>query len=384
MRTGCKNWGPRLRGLKNMPKKLKVGVIFGGKSFEKEVSLATGRYIYQLLDPGLFFGTPIFMDEKGRLWEVPDKLVLLNKISDIKARLSEAKRIKTESLGKRVDFIFIALLGKYGEDGCIQGVLELLGIPYTGSGVLASAVGMNKKVHKRLFKVSGFKVPRGVAVKKGELKDRETVLAQIEKEVGYPLVIKPTREGSSIGVGVVKKKKDLAPAFKLAFEFDKEVLVEEYIRGVEFTCVVLGNKDPVALLPTEICLKHDFFTYEDKYMPGRTQVITPARLSKKMIKKVQETAQAIYRLTGCQGYGRVDGWVRGEEIIIGEPHTGTIMIPSSFVFQQAAQHKIKVETEWRGAKKTKIPMSPRLLVTKIIKMSQEAHAKKKGPLGARE
>lgn len=371
----------------NPTKKLKVGVIFGGKSAEKEVSLATGRYIYQLLDSKPYSGLPLFMDSKGRIWQIPDKLVLLNKISDIEARLSEAKRIKIEDLKRAVDLVFIALLGKYGEDGCIQGVLELLGIPYSGSGVLASALGMDKKVHKRLFQVEGFKVPRGIVVSQKEVKGakkEKTLLRRVKKEVGYPAVVKPTREGSSMGVSVVKKEKNLITALNWAWKFDREALIEEYIQGLEFTCVVIGNQNPVALLPTEICLEHDFFAYEDKYMPGRTQVITPARLSPKMIKKVQATALAVYKLTGGQGYGRVDGWVKGEEIIIGEPHTGTIMIPSSFVFQQAAQHKIEIETEWRGPKKAKIPMSPRLLVTKIIKMGQEVHAKKKGPLGVRE
>lgn len=361
-------------------KKLKVGVVFGGKSFEKEVSLATGRYIYQLLDPTLFSGIPIFVDRKGGLWEIPDKLVILNKISDIKARLSEAKRIKIENLKKKVDFVFIALLGKYGEDGCIQGVLELLGIPYSGSGVLASALGMDKKVHKQVFQACGFNVPRGIVVSQKEMGKEGTLLAKVKKEIGYPVVVKPTREGSSMGVGVVKKEKDLMAALKQALKFDKEALVEEYIKGLEFTCVVMGNQDPVALLPTEICLEHDFFTYEDKYMPGRTRVITPARLSPEMIKKVQQVSKEVYKLIGCQGYGRVDGWVVKKDVIIGEPHTGTIMVPSSFVFQQAAQHQVEVETEWRGAKKTKIPMSPKLLVTKIIQMGREVHAKKKGPL----
>ena len=359
-------------------KKLRVGVIFGGKSAEREVSLATGRYVYQLLDPLLFEGFPLFMDPEGKIWLLPDKLVLLNKTTDVIHRLSEAKRIRIEELKEMVDFVFIALLGKWGEDGCIQGVLELLKIPYTGSGVLSSALGMDKKVQKRVFRFEGLEVAREVVIKKEDLKEREKVISLVEGKLDYPVVVKPTREGSSIGVSVVKKREDLISAIQKALKFDREVLVEEYIKGLEFTCVVLGNKKPTALLPTEICLQHDFFTYEDKYMPGRTQIITPARLPKKKLSLVQKTAEKVYQLLNCKGYGRVDGWVRGEKIIIGEPHTGTIMVPSSFVFQQAAQYK--VETRWQGAKKAKIPLSPKALITKIIRMGQEAHREKKGPL----
>lgn len=361
-----------------MKKKLKVGVIFGGKSAEREVSLATGRYVYQLLDPLLFQGFPLFMDSKGSIWLLPDKLVLLNKTSDIVLRLAEAKRVKIEELKKIVDFVFIALLGKYGEDGCIQGVLELLKIPYTGSGVLASALAMDKKVQKRLFRFVGLETAEAVIVRKEELENPRKIYQRVEKKLTYPLVVKPTREGSSIGVSVVKKKEKLLPALREAFKFDREALVEKYIRGLEFTCVVLGNWRPQALLPTEICLRGEFFTYEDKYMPGRTQIITPARLSQEKISLVRRTAEKVYRLLLCRGYGRVDGWVTEEKIIVGEPHTGTIMIPSSFVFQQAAQYKI--ETCWRGPKKTKIPLTPKMLITKIIRMGQEIHKRKRGPL----
>ena len=132
--------------------KLKVGVIFGGMSAENEVSLATGRYVYSLLDPQKFQGIPFYLDKNGVLWQVPDKLVIQNTIADVESRLEkEAQKIHFEDLKGKVDLVFNALLGKYGEDGCIQGVLELSRIPYTGSGILASALGMDKKTHKKML-----------------------------------------------------------------------------------------------------------------------------------------------------------------------------------------------------------------------------------------
>ncbi len=379
--------------------KLKIGVVFGGLSAECEVSLATGRYIYSLLDPQNYTGTPFYLDKKGQLWQLPDKLVIQNTTADVDRRLeNDAARVHFEELPEKVDCIFNALLGKYGEDGCFQGVLELLQIPYTGSGILASALGMNKKVHKKMLAGAGFLVAKDVVI--SNLKSTTSnfeIQKKIEKEIGYPCVIKPTREGSSMGVSVVKEEKGLQTALEYAFKYDREVLVEEYLKGMEFTCVVWGNEDPKAMLPTEVVFEGDFFTYEGKYMPGKTQTITPARLHEDVIAEIQRQAVEIYELIGCKGYGRVDGFVvpktkRADEpgslrslplpevsIYIAEPHTGTIMVPSSFVFQQAAKFRIDLSTEFHG-KKGSIPLTPRLLVTKIIELALAAHKNKKGLL----
>lgn len=367
--------------------KLKVGVIFGGLSAENEVSLATGRYIYSLLDPTKYSVTPFYLDKKGQLWQVPDKLVIQNTTADVETRLEkEAQKINFEDLKERVDLIFNALLGKYGEDGCIQGVFELLKIPYTGSGILASAMGMDKKMHKKMIKEAGFKVARDIQITNHKLQitnNFQNTKSQISKEIGYPCVVKPTREGSSMGVSVVKEEGGLDVAFEYAFKYDHEVLVEEYLKGLEFTCVVWGNNDPKAMLPTEIVFEGDFFTYEGKYMPGKTQTITPARVSSEIIEEIQRIAVEVYKLVGCVGYGRVDGFVvtkNGQaEIYISEPHTGTIMVPSSFVFQQASQFKITLDDKFTG-KKLSTPLTPRMLVTKIVEMAIEAHRNKKGLL----
>ena len=362
--------------------KLRIGVIFGGKGEEREVSLATGRYVFSLLDTQKYIGLPIFMDPKGQIWEIPEKLIIQNSTKDVISRLeNEAIKIRFEDLKEKIDIIFIALLGKYGEDGCIQGVLELLKIPYTGSGILASALGMDKKYHRILLESAGFKIARGICFNKDAWKTQSSKLkSQILEEIKLPCVFKPTREGSSLGVSVVKNEKNIEGAVNKAFGYDSEVLVEEFLKGMEFTCVVWGNDNPIALLPTEVVYTGDFFDYESKYMPGKTQTITPARLPDKKIKEIQETAENVYKLVGIKGYGRVDGFVVKGEIYITEPHTGTIMVPSSFVFQQASQYRIELKDEFRGGKKISTSLNPKLLITKIIEEGIKAHKDKKGPL----
>ncbi|MBI3385336.1 D-alanine--D-alanine ligase [Candidatus Gottesmanbacteria bacterium] len=364
-----------------MSDNLRVGVLFGGKSSEKEISLATGRYIYQLLDQSQFQGLPLFIDQKGQLWQVPDKLVIQNTTKDIEARLGkEATKLPWEDLKGKVEVVFNSLLGKYGEDGCIQGLLEILGVPYTGSGILASAVSMDKKVTRELLKYKGFLVPKGFVVSdpvwRSKVKSQKSkIQVKIQNEIGYPCVIKPTREGSSVGVVVSHKEEELKKVMEQALYFDREVLVEEYIKGKEFMCVVWGNDKPQAMLPTEVEFEGEIHTYESKYMPGGSQYFTPIRIAKKLIAEIQKQAVEIYSLLGMKGYGRIDGFARGETIYISEIHTGTIMVPSSYVFHEVSRTKVELK-----GKSSLIPMTPKMWVVKIVEMAIEAHKNKKGLL----
>lgn len=313
----------------------------------------------------------------SRVWEVPDKLVIQNTTADVVARLqTDAEPIPLEELPKRVDLVFNALLGKYGEDGAFQGVLELLDLPYTGSGVLASTVGMDKRIHKALLRSEGIPVAEDVVIERSAwTTDPERWLTQVKEALRYPVVVKPTREGSSIGVSTAGDRETLTRAIEGAFSWDREILVEEYLEGIEFMCVVLGNDAPEAMLPTEVSFAGELHTYESKYMPGRAQYHTPARVPEPVLHKIQEMAVRVYQLIGCKGYGRVDGFVVGETIYISEPHTGTIMVPSSYVFHQAARHKVPT----KGGDGSK-GLSPRDLITQIIELAAEAHRGKKGAL----
>ena len=347
-------------------KRLRVGVILGGRSSEKEISLESGRNIYYNLDPSKYEGIPIFMDSKGRLWEIGLPLLVQNTTADIEARLEEdAQRLRYEDLKERVDFVYIGLHGKYGEDGCLQGLLELLDIPYTGAGVLGSALGMHKAVQRRLLRQAGIDVPEHVVISRRQWEnERDAVYALVEGRFGYPCVVKPTREGCSVGLSVVRSREQLGPAIEGALEWDNEILVEELLQGMEITIAVIGNDDPVAYPPTETPPKGDFLTIEEKFLPGEGENITPARLPEEMIRKVQETAVKAYKVLHLKAYTRFDGFVVGDRFIITEPNTLPGATPSSTIFQGPAE----------------AGLSPMAVIDRVIQFSLEAHAQKKGPL----
>ncbi|MBI2845095.1 MAG: D-alanine--D-alanine ligase [Chloroflexi bacterium] len=345
--------------------RLRVGVVLGGMSSEREISLESGRNIYMNLDSQKYEGVAIFMDGQGHLWEIPLPLLVQNTTADIETRLNEAKRISYEALKERVDFVYIGLHGKYGEDGCFQGFLELLGIPYSGSGVLASAVGMDKHITRRILAAAELKVPKYLLV---ATKDWQTnpqaISGLVEDTLGYPCVVKPTREGCSTGLAVVRQPEKLPAAVEAAFAWDNAVLVEELLRGMEVTCGVIGNEEPMALLPSQTPPKGDFLTIEEKFLPGEGVNITPAPLPAEMLKKIQETMVAAYKVLGIKVYARIDGFVVDGEVVITEPNTLPGMTPSTVIFHQAAE----------------AGMSPSQFIDRIIQLSLEAHAKKKGPL----
>lgn len=371
-------------------KKLKVGVIFGGMSAEKEVSLATGRYVYSLVDQQKYEPIPFYMGRDSKIYHIPDKLVIQNKTEDIEKRLDEAEEVLYEELNEKIDVMFIALLGKYGEDGVIQGLLEMLKIPYTGSGILTSSVAMHKRVTRQILRGYEVDVPKDISIWKKdwvESDGHEKVYEEVEEKIGMPVVVKPTREGSSVGVSYADSKETLIGAVDEAFKHDNEVLVEEYIEGVEFMCVILGNENPAAMIPTEVTFEGEIHTYESKYMPGRAQYHTPPRLDDDVVQKIREISVHVYKLLGLKGYGRVDGFVADDRIIVSEPHTGTIMVPSSYVFQQASRTdiktgKMKAATSKNGLKAGKgaSGISPRDLITTIIDLAMDAHSDKKGTL----
>jgi len=346
--------------------RLRVGVVMGGMSSEREISLESGRNIYFNLNPQKYEGIPIFLDAEGRFWEIPLQLLVQNTTVDITTRLQDgARRIAYEELKSVAEFIYIGLHGKYGEDGCLQGLLELIGIPYAGSGVMASAIGMDKHVQRKLLAAAGMKVPKYLAITEREWREKEQeMLARVEDTLGYPCVVKPTREGCSTGLSVVREQGQMGSAVENAFQWDTAALVEELLVGIEITCAVLGNREPTALLPTETLRQGDFLTVEEKFLPGEGENITPARLPEEMIRKVQEVMVQAYKVLGLKVYARLDGFVVDGDVIVTEPNTLPGMTPSTCIFHQAAE----------------AGMSPMEFVDRVIELSLEAHAHKKGPL----
>jgi D-alanine-D-alanine ligase len=281
--------------------KINVAVLMGGKSSEREVSLSTGRMILGALDP-----------EKYQAFMV------------------DTARFGTEVLiNPRPDIVLIALHGKYGEDGTVQGLLDLMEIPYVGSGVLASALAMDKIMTRKIMECEGIPVPKGVAVR--HLFDMDSLAKQVEREIGYPAVVKPNRQGSTIGLSIAKSAAELPAAVELAFEHDTDVLIEEFVEGTEITVAVLGNDELEALPVVEIVPASGFYDYYSKYTPGATEEIVPARIPERQYKLAQELGLACHKALGCRGMSRTDIIIRGEEVIVLEINTIPGMTPTSLL-----------------------------------------------------
>lgn len=284
-----------------------IALLYGGISSERPVSLKSGEQAYQSLDKDKY---------EVRRYDTQ---------TDIPKLVAEADQI---------DAALIILHGPYGEDGTVQGLLELLDIPYQGAGVLGSALSMNKLASKQVYEQHGIPTPAYEVVRR----TKPTAPHQLIDRLGLPLVVKPVAGGSSIGMTIVRNADDLPQALDKAFSQDAAILVEAYIQGVEITGSVLGNDALQALPLIEIVpdKSHDFFDYEAKYTAGLTQEICPARISGPLTAEAQKYACLAHEALFCKGYSRTDMLVRGDEIFILETNTIPGMTPTS-LFPQAAQ-----------------------------------------------
>lgn len=318
-----------------MIRKLKVAVLMGGNSPEHDISLISGREVVRNLDPEKYEILPVTVSRDGRRWEIGKRENFLTnsptpKLKTAGAPSKDVSPIATSVANKIVseqglDVVFIAMHGAGGEDGKIQAFLELNNIRYTGSGVLASALAMDKKYSKKLFEQAGLTVPKGLVV------GYNFNPAQIWKKLKPPVFVKPSTAGSSVGISKVKNKKGLIVAIKKALEFSDEVLVDEFIEGTEVTCAIIGNQNPAALPVIEIVTKNEFFDYEAKYSESLTEEIVPARLNPELTIKVQETALSAYKVLGCRGFGRVDMIIKNDKIYVLEVNTIPGLTPISLL-----------------------------------------------------
>lgn len=329
--------------------KLNVGVLLGGQCEEREVSFNSGRTVCDHLDVACYNIIPIFVTLTGKLFILPFSFLHRGKIADFEHRLEgEAEEISWDALKDRIDFAYIAMHGRMVEDGRLQGFLEVLNIPYLGSDVLASAIGMDKVVNKRILLQQNIEVPKGVVVYPHQAVDIKQLCAELEaQQISFPYIVKPHNEGSSLGTTVVKNKEELILAIEKAQTITpgvvQAVLIEEKLEGMEFSCIVLWdyeNNKPLPLPPTEIVTPKDvqFFDYEQKYMPGKSLQYTPGRCSKKDLKRIQDTCVAVMDILGFSTIGRIDGFLTPEgKIVIIDPNSFCGAAPSSFFFKQAAQ-----------------------------------------------
>jgi D-alanine-D-alanine ligase len=351
-----------------MTDRIRVGVVLGGRSSEREISLESGRNIYHSLDPSRYDKLALYMDRAGRLWEIGLPLLLQNTTRDIEDRLeADAQRIRYEALPDRVDFVYIGLHGKYGEDGCFQGLLELLDLPYSGSGVLGAALGMDKRVQRHLLAQAGIAVPVTVAVGAADFAARPAeIVAEAAASLGLPCVVKPAREGCSTALAVVRSASELEAAVAEALRWDNTALVEELLVGMELTVAVLEEEGrPRAYPPTETPPVGDFLTIEEKFLPGQGINVTPARLDAEQMAAVMQTAERAFAALGLRVFARMDMYLCEDgRIVLGEPNTLPGSSPSSTIFLGPMEEGI----------------GPMALVTRIVEGSLAAHAGKRGPL----
>lgn len=340
-----------------MPR-IKVAVLMGGKSAEREVSLSTGRQVLAALDPGVYDAFPVdtatlggralppviepsLPDGTPTPQADPDR----GDLSGIGGASSLPSPWEAPlSGGNRPDVALICLHGRFGEDGTIQGMLELLEIPYTGSGVLASALAMDKVMSKKLFICEGIPTPQSLVVRSRA--DADSYLRQLAAgtaAVPCPVVVKPSRQGSTIGISIVQDPANMAAALSTALAYDDEVLVEQYIAGIEITAPVLGNDELEALPLIEIIPASGVYDYEAKYTPGATEEICPARLPADVTAAAQDLAIRSHRALGCRGVSRTDmmvtldenGAPRADGIWVLEVNTIPGMTPTSLLPRSA-------------------------------------------------
>jgi D-alanine-D-alanine ligase len=290
--------------------RVRVAVLLGGRSSEHEVSLASARSVIDALDPERYDTVTVEIGRDGR-WE------LGTGDNGTVAETLPVPAAKVPTTLGEVDVVFPVLHGPFGEDGTVQGLLELAGIPYVGAGVLGSALAMDKDVFKAVMRDRGIPVTRNITLR---------TVDGPENPFGYPAFVKPARLGSSVGISKVRDDEELATAVALAFEHDEKVLVEEFVEGVEVECGVLGNEDPEASLPGEI-VSHgfegaDWYDYSAKYAEGGMDLVVPPRLEQDVIQRVQELAVRAFVAGECEGMARVDFFVRPDgEVLVNELNT---------------------------------------------------------------
>lgn len=361
-------------------KKIRVGLIFGGRSGEHEVSFCSASSIIKAIDKDKYTVIPICITKEGR-WISPQDsklalqsgriegkstVTLLNNPSGTAlVRIDNNQRLDKSSTLEKLDVIFPVLHGPYGEDGTVQGLLELADVPYVGAGVAASAISMDKDLMKTIFKQKNLPILKWLTIKRKEWqKDKEKILSIIQNDFEYPLFVKPTNLGSSVGITKVHKKGELDKAIDLAASYDRKILIEEGLEEArEIECGVLGNDEPQASVVGEVKPAGEFYDYDSKYIDKETQLIIPADLPDGVSRKVQEIALRAFKAVDAAGMARVDFFVskRENKIYLSEINT----IPG---FTSTSMYP-------RLWKASRIPYPE--LIDQLIQLALERHQDKK-------
>jgi len=352
-------------------KRLRIGILFGGRSGEHEVSLASAASVIRGLDPDKYEPLPIGITKEGHWLIGAGAQKMLPEVLRGGQRVmmtvdpSDAALVRLDGSGggQRVDVVFPVMHGTFGEDGTIQGLLDLAGLPFVGAGVLGSAIGMDKDVSKRLMQVAKIPVVPWIAVQRADWeRNPKEIRTAIEKKFKYPVFVKPATLGSSVGMTKVHSRAELAPALNLAAEFAMKILIERCVVAREIEVSVLGNHDPKASVPGEIVPHREFYDYAAKYLEEGTQLLIPAKLKPAQAKKIQKYAVDAFRALELSGMARVDFFLekKGGKIYLNEVNT----IPG---FTSISMYP----KLWEASG---IPF--RELIDKLIALALEQHAEK--------
>jgi len=316
-----------------MRKKLRVALLFGGKSAEHEISLISARNIAAAIDKSKYEIVAIGIDKQGR-WHLDEGARLLLTEEKTVVEFRDASNAAAITPGRTatpmvrcsgaaglagIDVVFPILHGPFGEDGTVQGLLKLANLPFVGAGVLGSAVGMDKDVMKRLLRDAGIAIGKFMVFERAD----KISFARVKRTLGMPLFVKPANLGSSIGISKVTKPSQFNAAAKEAFSYDNKIVIEEFIDGREIECSVLGNDNPIASLPGEIVVNRDFYSYDAKYLDAHgSRLEIPAKLPVKVIKEIRQTAVKACKALCCQGMARVDFFVQANgRVLVNEINT---------------------------------------------------------------
>jgi D-alanine-D-alanine ligase len=304
-----------------VPRKIRVGIVFGGRSGEHEVSLTSAQGIMKAIDSNKYDVVPIGITKEGRWIAGNDPMSLLkagetaggNQAIQVPLELHRAAQDDSGEGGcvrldsKTIDVIFPVLHGPYGEDGTVQGFLDLLGVPYVGAGVMASAVCMDKAIAKQVFFAHDLPIlPYRVFLRRVWDKQPQQVVTECEATLGYPMFTKPANMGSSVGISRVHSREDLAAGLTEAARYDRKLIVEQGVEAREIEVSVLGNDDPVASVPGEIIPSRSFYSYAAKYLDNASELLIPAPISAEQTVRVRQLAIEAYTAVDCAGMARVD------------------------------------------------------------------------------
>ena len=335
-----------------MPDKITVMLVYGGKSAEHNVSLQTAYSVIQAIDKDKYEVQPIYINKLGDWLERPK---VTGEIKDIKmltvseenanhtaiAPISPLSRLNNTKLNEEspLPVVFPLLHGTNGEDGTVQGLFELLDVPYVGANVLASSVAMDKVVLRDLFQAYGFPQPQYQSFTHYELeKDPTSCIQKVESKLGYPCFIKPANAGSSVGISKCSNRSELEQGIHLALKYDRKIIIEKAVEGREIEIGVIGNDEPIASVAGEITYANEFYDYQSKYHDEQTQLIIPAQIPNEIYEQMKEIALTAYKAINCTGLARIDFFLTNDnQLMINEINTLPGFTPYS-MFPQLWAH----------------------------------------------